>query len=65
LRRRDDTYNDWLFEHSYLVVPAQAGVAQLFSTFTEFPPAQRPASFSIDQIQEQLEQQLSSVGGGQ
>ena len=60
-----NTYYDWLFDHAYLVVPAQAYVAQFLATFKEFPPAQRPASFSIDQIQEQLQQQLSNVGGGQ
>jgi arylsulfatase A-like enzyme len=60
-----NTYYDWVLERAYLVVPAQAGVARFFETFTEFPPAQRPASFSIDQIQEQLQQQLSNIGGGQ
>ena len=60
-----NTYYDWVFDHAYLVVPAQADVAHFLDTFTEFPPAQRPASFSIDQIQEQLEQQLNNVGGGQ
>ena len=40
-----------------------AGIAQFFNTFTEVPPAQRPASFSFDQIQERLEQQLNSMGG--
>ena len=50
-----NTYYDWLLDHAYLVVPAQAEVGAVSSqTFTEFPPAQRPASFSIDQIQEQL-----------
>ena len=58
-----NTYYDWVLDHAYLVIPAQAGVAQFLGTFTEFPPAQRPASFSIDQIQEQLKQQLNSVGG--
>ena len=58
-----NTYYDWVFDHAYLVIPAQAGIAQFFNTFTEFPPAQRPASFSIDQIQERLEQQLNSMGG--
>ena len=52
-----------MFDHAYLVIPAQAGIAQFFNTFTDFPPAQRPASFSIDQIQERLEQQLNSMGG--
>jgi arylsulfatase len=59
-----NTYWDWLFTHAYLVVPAQAEVAKFFATFKEYPPAQRPASFSIDQIQEQLQQSFNSMGGG-
>ena len=60
-----NTYYDWLLDHAYLLVPAQAEVATFLGTFAEFPPAQRPASFSIDQIQEQLEQQINNAGGGQ
>jgi arylsulfatase A-like enzyme len=59
-----NTYYDWLLDHAYLLVPAQAEVATFLGTFAEFPPAQRPASFSIDQIQEQLEQQFNNAGGG-
>src|SRR5690606_20341726 len=60
-----NTYYDWTLSKAYLVVPAQAYVADFLGTFTEFPPAQRPASFSIDQITEQLQQQLSNAAGGQ
>ena len=37
------------------VVPAQAIVAKFVETFKEFPPRQKPSSFSVDQIMEQLE----------
>jgi arylsulfatase A-like enzyme len=57
-----NTYYDWLFDHAYLVVPAQAYVADFLATFTEYPPAQRAASFSIDQIQEGLMDQLNAAG---
>lgn len=60
-----NTYYDWLLDHAYLLVPAQAEVATFLGTFGDFPPAQRPASFSIDQIQEQLERQFNNAGGGQ
>jgi arylsulfatase len=60
-----NTYYDWLIDRVYLLTPAQVEVANFLETFTEFPPAQRPASFSIDQIQEQLEQQFNNAGGGQ
>jgi len=50
-----NTYNDWLLRHSFLVVAAQAVVGQFFGTFKEYPPRQRPSSFSVDQIMEQME----------
>jgi arylsulfatase len=50
-----NTYNDFLFRRSFLVVPAQALVKKFVDTFKEFPPRQRPSSFSVDQIMEQLE----------
>ena len=39
----------------FFLVPAQAYVAQFLETFREFPPRQKPASFSIDQVMEQLQ----------
>jgi arylsulfatase A-like enzyme len=60
-----NTYWDWVFTHTYLVIPAQAEVAKFFATFKDYPPAQRAASFSIDQIQQQLQDQFKNAGGGQ
>jgi len=50
-----NTYNDYLFKRSFLVVPAQAIVSKFVETFKEFPPRQKPSSFSVDQIMEQLQ----------
>ena len=50
-----NTYNDFLLRRSFLVVPAQAAVAEFVATFKKFPPRQKPSSFSVDQIMEQLE----------
>jgi arylsulfatase A-like enzyme len=55
-----NTYYDWLLDRSYVAVPAQAYVARFLGTFREFPPRQRAASFSIDQVMEQLRQGLTS-----
>jgi arylsulfatase len=49
-----NTYYDWLLDHAYLLVPAQAYVARFLQTFQEFPPRQEAASFSLDQVMEQL-----------
>jgi arylsulfatase len=45
-----NTYYDWLLDHAYLLVPAQAYVGNFLATFKEFPPRQKPASFSLDQV---------------
>ena len=50
-----NTYNDWIIRHAFLVVPVQALVAQFIGTFKDFPPRQKPASFGVDQIMEQLQ----------
>jgi arylsulfatase len=45
-------YQKWKADRAFLLVPAQAIVGQFLETFKEFPPRQRPASFSIDQALE-------------
>ena len=54
-------YQQWRAERMYALVPAQAYVAEFLSTFREFPPRQKPSSFSIDQV---LERMQSAAGGG-
>ena len=49
-----NTYYDWLIDRAYLLVPAQAYVGNFLSTFQEFPPRQKAASFSLDQVMEKL-----------
>lgn len=49
------TYNKWWMEHIFLLVPAQQYVGQFLSTFKEFPPSQKPGSFSIDGALEVLQ----------
>jgi arylsulfatase len=49
-----NTYYDWLIDHAYFLVPAQAYVGQFLATFKEFPPRQKAASFSLDQVMEKL-----------
>jgi arylsulfatase len=49
-----NTYYDYLIDRAFLLVPAQAIVGQFLGTFTEFPPRQKAASFSVDQVMEKL-----------
>jgi arylsulfatase len=49
-------YMRWRVEHLFLMVPAQQYVGQFLATFKEFPPSQKPGSFSIDAALEKLQQ---------
>ena len=50
----DMGYKSWALNRVFLLVPAQAYVREWLETLREYPPRQRPASFSIDQVMEQL-----------
>jgi arylsulfatase A-like enzyme len=55
-----NTYWDWMINHIYLFIPAQAIVANFLQTFVEYPPRQKAASFTIDQVMEKLKRQGGS-----
>jgi arylsulfatase A-like enzyme len=50
-----NTYWDWLMDHAFLLIPAQAYVGKFLGTFKQFPPRQKAASFTVDQVMEQLQ----------
>ncbi len=49
-----NTYYDWVLDRVFLMVPAQSIVAEFLGTFREFPPRQKAASFTIDQVLDRL-----------
>jgi arylsulfatase len=49
-----NTYDDWFIDRAYMLVPAQAYVGQFLKTFKAYPPRQKAASFSLDQVIEKL-----------
>jgi len=53
-------YVRWFVEHAFVLVPAQALVAQHIESFKQFPPRQRPGSFSVEQAMERLRSPPSS-----
>jgi len=57
-----NTFYDWMFRHIYLLVPAQKIVGDFLATFKEFPPRQKSASFSLDQVIEKMTEASSSGG---
>jgi arylsulfatase len=55
-----NTYYDWMIDRAWLLVPAQAFAAQMLQSLAEFPPSQKPASFTIDKLMERLEAGMPS-----
>ncbi len=53
-----NTYYDWLISQPYLIFVAQTEVAKFLATFKEYPPSQRAATFSIDQLIEGMQKSL-------
>jgi arylsulfatase len=47
-------YADWQARRAFMLVPAQAAVAQWVSSFKEYPVRQRPASFNLDDVMRKL-----------
>jgi len=47
-------YSKWRAERLFALVPAQAYVGQFLASFKDYPPRQKPGSFSIDQVLEKL-----------
>jgi arylsulfatase len=55
-----NTYYDWILDHAFLLVPAQAYAGEFLATFKDYPPRQKAASFSLDQLIEKLEAGMTS-----
>ena len=49
-------YDNWRLDHAFVLVPAQAFVAQHLETYKEFPPRMKPGSFALDQVLSKLQE---------
>jgi arylsulfatase A-like enzyme len=47
-------YGKWMMDRAFMIVPAQAIAAKWMESFKEFPPRQKPASFSLDAVMEKM-----------
>ena len=45
-------YGRWQFDHMFVFAPAGYYVGQWLQSFREFPPRQKPGSFSLDRVME-------------
>jgi arylsulfatase A-like enzyme len=55
-----NTYSDWLLDHAFLMVPAQAYVGQFLMTFKDYPQRQKAASFNLDEVLQKLNESSGS-----
>jgi arylsulfatase A-like enzyme len=49
-------YGNYILNHAFLAVPAQAFVGQHLQTYLAYPPRQKPGSFSLDQVLQKLQE---------
>jgi arylsulfatase A-like enzyme len=56
-----NTYYDWILDHAWVAVPMQAFVFEMIQSFLEFPPRQKPASFSLEDVLAELQTGVHST----
>jgi arylsulfatase len=60
-----NSYYDWMIRNAGgIFIASQPLVGQFLATFKDYPPSQRPSSFSIDQIVEKMEKNFDAATGG-
>ncbi len=55
-----NTYYDWLIDHAFIMVPAQAYVGQFLMTFKDYPQRQKAATFNMDEVLQKLKESSGS-----
>jgi arylsulfatase len=50
-----NTYWDWVISHEFLIIPAQDIVAEQIQSLKEFPPRQKPSTFNLDKVLQNLQ----------
>lgn len=56
-----DQYDDWRTKNVYLAGIATMKAATFLETFIEYPPSQKPASFSVDQVEEGVHAKIDEI----
>ena len=55
-----NTYEDWYIDHAFVIIPIQGMAAKFLKTMEDYPPSQKPGSWNLSKIEEQLR---NSSGG--
>ena len=56
-----DQYDDWRVKNAYLMGWITFHAADFLETFVAYPPSQEPASFTIDQVAKNVEEQIKAM----
>ncbi len=56
-----NTYYDWFMHNAYFIYAAQTAAGMFAETFREFPPVQKPNTFTLDQAMAKMSE--ASAGG--
>ncbi|WP_108681590.1 arylsulfatase [Methyloceanibacter sp. wino2] len=59
-QHNSNTYNDWVLDRAFVLVPMQGLAAQFLQTMQEYPPSQTPGAFNLSKIEEQLKAGMGS-----
>jgi hypothetical protein len=51
-------YDQWRVENAYLTADAVIRATAFLETFAQYPPSQRPASFSVDAVRKQVDKKI-------
>ncbi|NVK27990.1 MAG: arylsulfatase [Flavobacteriia bacterium] len=54
-QHNSNTYDDWLLDHVFVIVPVQQMAARFIQTLNEYPPSQSPGSFNLQSVMENLD----------
>jgi arylsulfatase len=57
-----NSYYDWFIYHDYIALAASVIIVPFLETFKEFPPRQKPGSFSLDQALQRMNDVASGAG---
>ncbi len=53
-QHNSNTYNDWMLDRAFVIVPLQTIAGKFLMTMKEYPPSQSPGSFNLSKIEEKL-----------
>ncbi len=56
-----DQYDDWRVKNAYLMGWMNLKAAAFLATFKDYPPSQPPASFTIDQVQKDINRSIDEL----